>query len=567
MISIHLSINKQLGGQSRINTQQFFNTNNNQNDTPSIGHYNSIKNDNFVPGRFFLHYNSLNIEEDPTNAGFADPTSFARANDIPLNNILVNQSQVMNGFSSVLNAYFAPSFMSNTTLPNPGTPVNYQAMSQLIIEALNNINQFGVFPQFYEIWGEPNFITNWSFTDSATRGIELANFAQVLIPLLKQNFPKLTIIGPCDASLYNFNEYNFEGWNWFLESFINQVGNSIDALSYHVYQTSVGHTEAIIDHIENYFFNQYSNNIPVVVSEFGGNASDGLSPSIYWNTLYPIFGDFIVILNKPFITKAIPYICPVIPASNPCQVWSLFDSSGNETPTYSFITMWREVAMGASYVTYISNDYRFPCCAFLSLDQTTLYIGCYNTSSTSQEVHITIAPQYQSLISNILLKRFYWDGTDNPTVSQETVSTWSILTLTGNETDLLVITFSHPLPPNSITINEQVYFGNVTLTSISSQPITGTINIPTTKVEYAYLKYAANIPSSNDHVPTILINGHQLPLAPTPFDGTDNPSGYFGTQTVRVHNAYLTLSNQITLKYSQPGGYFSSMSLVLGEII
>ncbi|WOO43690.1 beta-agarase [Rubellicoccus peritrichatus] len=460
-------------------------------------------------------------------------------------------------------------------------PENVEAAAELSAAVMKyNYTDF-TRPRYYEPINEPH----WSFYSDP----HLAKWHLATMEAVKESTPEVLVGGPCSSVCYFYrNDYKgFKG----MKDFIDETDGSLDFYSYHTYDylrwrdgelrgrlQSGLPLEGTLDLIPNYTYNQFGEEMDIVVSEHGGYIGsqpkgefDGEAVAseimqihhpdadpdsweyemqkrsiVNFGHVSSIISNTLAFMDHPHtLQKAVPFI--LFNTWN----WDPKYYAGMYVPyEYTDKEHWVETDLTTFYkffrgvdgrrVKALCSDPDLQVRAFVNGSK--LFLAINNQSFESETVDLygieTPTVEVRSLSRNN-------DFTTN--YSEKTIDTPEVLTVAGRESLMIIADYGSAIKATG-SVNEIVCYGDDVAKPL--EEATFTINVPTdNEIDYAQLRVAVSRSPEASREPVITLNGKTLdvPMEDSAERYTDKE--YAMTKLIYLDPADLEAVNTVTVSF------------------
>ncbi|MBB3696697.1 hypothetical protein KMW28_23335 [Flammeovirga yaeyamensis] len=444
---------------------------------------------------------------------------------------------------------------------------------------------------YIEILNEP-FVHDRDMHTSVDTIIDMFKYTAKAI---HQKYPQAKVGGPGHAwPAYELND--FQIWKERMGKFIEVAGNDMDFLSVHLYSTyyddkasyrAGANAEAILDMIEAKSLQVTGTIKPLVISEYGSGFKKGTNivQAYYkerdWYVIHGVNSKMMQFMNRPHrIVKSVPFICgraDWYDNEHPYP-WVLFHKKNNEyqkTELIKFYQFWKDVK--GEYV-FIQSDhadvqtvgFREGNKVFICLDNLedkTIDVDLAGTGFKHQKAE---------------LRRIYSEG-NGPILSQQPISDISKITLSSDETAILILELNDDTDEFSSTIKLTEQYHPETIQKIGQQEKEYQFDVNPDELVFVDLHLGIARPIAEDFLPIVKLNGQKISVSRNQMGRTQDfkeltfenalepkikrpqQQNFFGVHKIALPKALLKEKNVLSLSFEKGEGFISTVKVVQGH--
>ena len=480
--------------------------------------------------------------------------------------------------------------------------INPDDVANWVVEYFKNYADVESRAMYFEPMNEPfvharDFYSepDWDVAAEARVKLEMSHVFNKIGEKIHQA-PELSlmkVIGNSEA-YPQFEGKDFAGWNKNMKVFMDVAGSNMDAISYHLYdganviglstKRSGSNVDAIMDLVETYSFIKWGFVKPHAITEYGATLST--SSTVYGVNIMQRVRSinhmiFQLLDRQDKMEISIPFIVGKatwnITAANNYQPYSaaLFEPIPLGVPlsqvtgwkyndAISFYKLWQNVK--GERVDIRSDNPDIQVQAFY--DNSKLYVVLNNLDDVTQTVDLSINGTLPSIkeIQKKSLKIY----TDKRAVFEETLTTIvpTSVVLEYGETCVYEFSFNQPVDYNQKLTKNRYY----SLQHL--KPIQKSVdnnfefnNIPNIAQGYASISLSFGRLIALSKRPTVYVNGTFVSV---PFNwkgyNQSNREDFFGAIEIPLPISLLKNNNVVSVKFSDAGGYVSSVVLNVEEL-
>ena len=460
-------------------------------------------------------------------------------------------------------------------------PENIDAASEFAAAVLKHTFSSFDRPVYYEPVNEPH----WAFwTDT-----HFANWHLKMKERVHESVPGVLVGGPCFSVAYFYRD-DYKIWNSF-KTFVDKTNGELDFYSFHAYDfftwknnDFVGRIqsglplEGVLDLVQNYMVNSFSEEKKLVFSEHGGyiirdkGIYDGESTAAKIASQYfpgktfthemkkrsivnslmlqATIANTLTFLDHPHvIQKAVPFLLP-----NSWEwdekyyaqlfVPDLYTDQTTPVPTHliNFFRFFRDVK--GRRVKAICNDPDIQTRAFV--DKNKLFLILNNLSANNESLTL-----YGLSSTDVQIRRIGRNKDFSGRYNEENITlpnSPQILKLNGYETAIVVVEFDEDIKCTS-KINEVICYGD----RITVPASEATFKIKTPKnqnIEYATLRIGLTRNINLEKTPELFVNGNKIELVEESCAERLEDKEYATTKIVMIDPKILKETNIVDISFS-----------------
>ncbi|WNJ18390.1 hypothetical protein [Pontibacter sp. G13] len=455
-------------------------------------------------------------------------------------------------------------------------------------------------PKYYELLNEP-FVHTTDFAPWADRNLVIAqmtNLWKKTADKIHADIPGL-MVGGYASAWPEMEQGNFSHWQERMKAFMDGAGSSMDFFSTHFYDganvvgddqnRSGSNSEAIMDLIESYSYEQFGVAKPHVISEFGKtvkewtkDANGAKDPKPYseqrdWSILKSMNSFTMQFMQRPDrILKTIPFITAksnfFYSNDNPNQYpypWVILKKESNGTYTYThlrkYFELWKDVK-GKRVDAQTTDPDLIP---GVYVDGNTAYITLHNMETANKTMTLNMLNNMAGNITGVTIRRLRANASGAPELAVNTQGNLPAnITLSGQETVVIICNLNSAVTFDN-TIRETQYYAGKTLDDIvAGNTLSYTFSNVVTGSGNASLRMSVGRDHGLSLAPTVQVNGTTVTV-PTDWIGYSqyNRSQFFGMIEIPFDISLLNAgTNTVTVNFGDTGGKLASMILT-AEVI
>lgn len=401
------------------------------------------------------------------------------------------------------------------------------------------------------------------------------------------------MIGGYTTAFPWFDDNDFKRWHERMKLFIDTSGDHMDYFSIHLYDFNYlgrdkgvanfkgGRIEATMDMMEQYELLALGKIKPFMISEYGGRdhktEQDVWSSANDWHSMKAFTPMMLQFMAKPdIILKAIPFMLTKAEwAGNEGRdyPWRLLrhndEKEGEKGGQYvfsdqvKFYELWSDVK-GTRVLSH-SEEADVLVDSYVNGDKA--YVILSNLVKEKQVVDLTVVNSGKAKVSSVKIRHLH-EVDLVPTLTEKTLTTLpSSIAIEPEASTILEYSFNRKIKIKQLT-HEHKYYAKTYLQPIkSAKPNVFEIDdVKTSKYGEGVLRLSFGRVHGLSLKPVVKINGNALNV-PSDFPGDSQKyrPQFFSMLEIEVPNKYLNKENDISVEFSDEGGFVTSVTLAVHQ--
>lgn len=443
-------------------------------------------------------------------------------------------------------------------------------------------------PKYVEVMNEPV----WPLVEEGLHGgatldgvfklhISVADQIRALNPEVQ--------VGGYTTAFPDLEKYNFKQWEDRWKRFIDEIGPKMDFYSIHLYDfpgisngkkfiRKGSHMEATMDMIEHYSTLKYGEVKPWLISEYGAQCHD------WYNQPWTPYRDWLFIRSfnammmqlmerSNHIIKAIPFSVAKGEWGRNSQdvpyYWRLMRQTGEPnnakgdwvwTEIIKFYELWQNVNGKRYYSASSDIDIRVDAYS----EGNKAFVILHNMDTKDVKVNLKSKGLLADQIENSNYKKLYLNGNKPVLFEKNYDKEINYVNLEKDATVIVEYNLKTPIITPSIIKEQKVYATEYKKEIKANESILFNVNgiHVSDKQGYANLRLGIGRAKLLQRTPMVTINGKQI-IVPFDYRGgqQDDREMFFGVIEIPISYKLIQENNVIEFKFSDAGGFISSLAL------